>query len=47
MPYSWYYHSAPKMWPPWPNIASFMEEAAMEGEAIFRLSFETATRKPE
>jgi GNAT superfamily N-acetyltransferase len=34
-----------RLWPPWPTIASFMEEAAMEGEAIFRLSFETATRR--
>lgn len=35
-----------RLWPPFPTIASYIEEAAMESEAIFRLSFETAARKP-
>jgi len=36
-----------RLWPPFPIIASYIEEAAMEGEAIFRLSFEMAARKAD
>lgn len=32
-----------KIWPPWPTWLSFIEEAASDGHALFRATFETAT----
>lgn len=31
-----------KIWPPWPTWLSFIEEAATDGHALFRATFETA-----
>ncbi len=31
-----------KIWPPWPTYLSFFEEAASDGQALFRATFETA-----
>lgn len=31
-----------KIWPPWPSWLSFIEEAAADGHALFRATFETA-----
>jgi len=28
------------IWPPWPSYLSFVEEAATEGQALFRAAFE-------